>query len=114
MALIAVILTPSTIANPDLDLCYAVPNQIVAASAGTIESLGYGYDARQRIHIYLATKNLSSSQALVCGFLRTTTVLGNDLGGALVAVRDSDSGPLTIVYPEDANGTVDDLDEAET
>lgn len=111
MALVALILDPGRLTNPDLDLRYEVPQRISDASSGLLVSVGYGYDSQDRIHVYLETEDLPNSLELIRGFLQTTRLLDNDLSDVQVAIREAASGPLALVWPEHVSGSVEDLDE---
>ena len=83
MQTIIILLDPSKLENPDLDLRYNIPDRIEEISDGRIEDNGYDYietGGRDDIlGIWLRTKSADKSYPVIIKLFQEEKFLGNDL-----------------------------------
>lgn len=83
MQTIIILLDPSKLENPDLDLRYNIPDRIEEISGGRIEDNGYDYietGGRDDIlGIWLRTKSADKSYPVIIKLFQEEKFLGNDL-----------------------------------
>jgi hypothetical protein len=85
--------------NPDLDICYELPDVLSRESHGAIQSEGYEFtDDKKAILLHFASPRLDQALPTVIEVLEQVEVLENDLKkAAIVAVEN---GPnYDVVYP---------------
>jgi hypothetical protein len=102
---IIVRLEPTKLDNPDLDLRYAIPDEIAERSGGLIESEGYGYaEGSDLLLLFLGTADLKPALDCVLDVIVNVRLLENDLRkGTVVAVETGEGD--RVVYPPDFAGT---------
>lgn len=85
METIIVKVNPQRLANPDLDLRYAIPDRIGEVTQGVISDNGYDYleDSEQSIGIWLAAESSALSYPAIVELFREEMFLGNDLSKAV-------------------------------
>ncbi len=83
MQTIIILLDPSKLENPDLDLRYNIPDRIEEVSGGSIEDNGYNYiEAGKRddiLGIWLRTESADESYPVIVKLFQEEKFLGNDL-----------------------------------
>mgnify|MGYP001046792298 FL=1 len=83
MQTIIILLNPSKLENPDLDLRYNIPDRIEEVSGGSIEDNGYNYiEAGNRddiLGIWLRTESADESYPVIVKLFQEEKFLGNDL-----------------------------------
>lgn len=109
MQTILVLLNPGKLKNPDVDLCYCVPDRIEAVTHGTIRSNGYDFIDTEAgrpgplMGIWLETGNAVESWPAVAALLRSETFKGNDLSqSAQICISEQDTAEpesCTQVFP---------------
>jgi len=107
MQTIVIVLDPTKLDNPDLDLRYLVPDQVEAVTQGDIADNGYDYldsTAAPRLGIWLDTKSATEGWPQVLKLLREETFLDNDLSQSAelyISTEDAAAFEDCIrVYPE--------------
>lgn len=110
MQTIVIVLNPGKLANPDMDLCYCVPDRIEAVSRGAMESDGYEFiDAEKGrpgplMGIWLKTGSAAENWPAVQTLFEEEAFLGNDLAqSAEIYISENDAEALencTRVYPK--------------
>lgn len=101
---IAVRLDPASLANPDADLRYLLPEALAARAPELLRDDAYDYDSDNRMIVFLATDDLQAALAVVLPALHDLELLGNRFtSGVTVAVADethcSDLTKFRIVSP---------------
>ncbi len=83
MQTIIILLDPSKLENPDLDLRYNIPDRIEEISDGSIEDNGYDYieigDRDDILGIWLETELADKSYPVIVKLFQEEKFLGNDL-----------------------------------
>lgn len=83
MQTIIILLNPSKLENPDLDLRYNIPDRIEEISDGSIEDNGYDYieigDRDDILGIWLETELADKSYPVIVKLFQEEKFLGNDL-----------------------------------
>ncbi len=110
MALIVIEVDPEQLSDPDLDVRFALPELLEAASAGSVTGAGDGVDEDERVHIYLDTADLVAGVRLITQILQSRLLEGEDLSRCRIGVRNAPGQPFDVVFPEGAAATIPDLD----
>lgn len=79
MQTIIIKLNPATLANPDLDLRYRVPERIEEFTNGAVLDNGYDYLDNQMLGLWLQTTSAVQQYPLIIKLLQEELFLGNDL-----------------------------------
>ena len=91
MATIIIELDPRELANPDLDLRYALPDLLSARSGGLLAGDGYDYSSDPdcpRLLLFMSTSDTERSLACIREAIAVERPLGNDLAhAAKISVR---------------------------
>lgn len=107
---IAIRLDPDCLANPDLDLRYALPQHLEAATQGRVRDDAYDYDSSNRMIVFLQCSDIAAGLPLVLDALRSIEIHGNRFRDAVVAVAEtdhcSDLKQFRVVFPPDLTGTL--------
>jgi len=111
METIVILLDPSKLDNPDLDLRYLIPERLEALSQGAIKDNGYDYIDTEPgqpgplMGIWLSCAKAEESWPLVLELFRQEKILGNDLSqSARIYISPEDCAEpeaCRLVYPED-------------
>ncbi|MCI8815276.1 MAG: hypothetical protein HFF16_07370 [Angelakisella sp.] len=109
MQTIIVLLNPGKLANPDIDLCYCVPDRIEEVSCGAIRDNGYDYidtEAGQPgplMGIWLETESAGENWPIIKKIFEDESFKGNDLSAsAKIYISENDTEALencTLVFP---------------
>lgn len=83
MQTIIVLLDPTKLKNPDLDLRYNIPDRIEEVSDGSIEDNGYDYieigNRDDILGIWLETESAYGNYPVIVKLFKEENFLGNDL-----------------------------------
>lgn len=79
MQTIIIKLNPEKLLNPDLDLCYCIPERIEEISNGAVQDNGYDYIDNQILGIWLQTESASKFYPIIVKLLQEEKFLDNDL-----------------------------------
>ncbi len=83
MQTIIVLLDPTKLKNPDLDLRYNIPDRIEEVSDGSIEDNGYDYieigNRDDILGIWLETESAYENYPVIVKLFKEKKFLGNDL-----------------------------------
>ena len=96
---IAILLDPSQLHNPDLDIRYVIPETLVDRAPGLFLNNGYDYvkDSKQLL-LFLRATDLTRATTEVVRLIENEKVLENDLRLAtVVAVRSN--GGISVIFP---------------
>jgi hypothetical protein len=86
---IAIRLDPAELANPDLDLRYALPDALMERAPELLLSNGYDYDPFDCIIVFLLTERPDEALAFILPALAELELLGNRfVAGVTVAVAE--------------------------
>lgn len=112
MQTIVVLLDPGKLENPDMDLCYCVPDRIEEISHSVIQSNGYDFiDTKQGqpgplMGIWLRTEDAGKSWPVIRDILKNELFHGNDLSAsAQIYISEHDTDELehcTLVFPQES------------
>lgn len=101
MQTIIVLLNPGKLKNPDIDLCYCVPDRIESVSDSLIQSNGYDFlDAEEGqpgplMGIWLKTENAEKNWPVICKLFQSEQFKGNDLSvSAQIYISENDTDDL--------------------
>jgi hypothetical protein len=85
--------------NPDLDICYELPDVLSRESHGAIQGEGYEFtDDRKAILMHFAADRLDKVLPIVVDVIERVEVMENDLKkSAIVAVENGEN--YDVVYP---------------
>lgn len=110
MQTIIVLLNPGKLENPDMDLCYCVPDRIEEVSNAVIQSNGYDFiDAAEGepgplMGIWLKTENAGENWSIISTLLQNEKFKGNDLSmSAEIYISENDADDIencTLVFPK--------------
>lgn len=110
MQTIIVLLDPGKLKNPDLDLCYCVPDRIEEVSGLAIQSNGYDFlDAEEGqpgplMGIWLKTENARESWPVISELFQSETFKENDLSAsARIYISENDADDIencSLVFPK--------------
>lgn len=110
MQTIIIVLNPAKLENPDLDLCYCVPDRIEEVSNGVIQDNGYDYiDTEDRrlaplMGIWLKTEAARENWPIITKLFREEKFKSNDLSlSAEIFISENDTENIencTLVFPQ--------------
>lgn len=110
MQTIIVLLNPGKLENPDMDLCYCVPDRIEEISNSVIQGNYYDYIDTEEgqpgplMGIWLETENASENWTMISELFQNETFKGNDLSkSAQIYISENDTDELencTLVFPK--------------
>lgn len=111
MQTIVIVLNPAKLENPDLDLCYCIPDRIEEVSNGIIQDNGYDYinDKEKQsgpslLGIWLKTESAVENWPLIMKLFQDETFMGNDLSmSAEIFISENDTEDIencTLVFPK--------------
>ena len=99
MPSIVIKLYPERLADPNLDLRYALPDLIGEKSGNLLRDDGYDYgDGSGTMLVYLVTEDLEKALPFVLDMVENEVVLGNVLKDA-VTVAAGEYEHYAVVYP---------------
>ncbi len=109
MQTIIIVLDPSKLENPDLDLCYCVPDRIEEVSDGAIQDNGYDFIDTEDgqpgplMGIWLKTESAGDNWPIIEHLLQEEQFQGNNLAAsAEIYISENDTEDIekcTLVYP---------------
>lgn len=79
MQTIVIVLDSKKMSNPDLDICYLLPERIEEYTNGQIKDNGYEYLSKTEIGFWLDTDDAEKNVRSVIDLLNTEKFLENDL-----------------------------------
>ncbi len=110
MQTIIVLLNPGKLENPDMDLCYCVPDRIEEVSSDVIQSDGYDFldtedgQPGPLMGIWLKTENASENWPIIRELFQTEIIKGNDLSkSAQIYISENEADDVencALVFPE--------------
>lgn len=110
MQTIIVLLNPGKLENPDMDLCYCVPDRIEEVSGSLIQSNGYDFidtedgESGPLMGIWLKVENASESWHIVSELLQKEKFKENNLSmSAQIYISENDTDDIencTLVFPK--------------
>lgn len=110
MQTIIVLLNPGKLENPDMDLCYCVPDRVEAVSHGAIQDNGYDFIDTEEgqpgplMGIWLETESAEEGWPIVKELFQREKFKGNDLSAsAEIYISENESEALencTLVFPK--------------
>lgn len=110
MQTIIVLFNPGKLENPDMDLCYCVPDRIEEVSNSVIQSNGYDFidaEAGQPgpfMGIWLKTENAAESWPIIRTLFQNETFKENHLSAsAQIYISENDTDDIencTLVFPK--------------
>lgn len=110
MQTIIVVLDPSKLENPDLDLRYCIPDRIEEVSNGAVQDNGYDYidvedgQPGPLMGIWLETESAGEYWPVVKKLFQDEKFKGNDLSAsAEIYISENETEDLencTLVFPE--------------
>lgn len=110
MQTIIVVLNPGKLQNPDMDLCYCVPERIEEVSNGRIQDNGYDFletedgEPGPFMGIWLKTESASEDWPVIAELFQTEKFKENDLSmSAKIYVSEKDAEDIencTLVFPK--------------
>ena len=65
--------------NPDLDICYSLPDWIESLTDGRVRDNGYDYLSGTEIGIWLETEDAEANFEDIFELMKSETILDNDL-----------------------------------
>lgn len=109
MQTIIVILNPGKLKNPDIDLCYSIPERIEEVSNGLIQENGYDFlDTKEEksgplMGIWLKTKSAKENWSIITKLFKEEKLKENDLSiSAKIYISENDTEDIencTLVFP---------------
>jgi len=110
MQTVIVLLNPGKLENPDMDLCYCIPDRIEEVSNGAIQDNGYDFIDTEDgqpgplMGIWLKTESASENWPVVEKLFQDEKFAENDLSkSAEIFISENDTEKLencTLVFPE--------------
>lgn len=101
MQTIIVLLNPGKLENPDLDLCYCVPDRIEEISNSAIQSNGYDFIDTEKgqpgplMGIWLETENAGENWPMIRELFQKEKFKGNDLSmSAQIFISENDTDEI--------------------
>ena len=98
---IIIVLNPGKLENPDLDLCYCIPDRIEEVSNGAIQDNGYDFIDTEDgqpgplMGIWLKTESAGENWPIIAKIFQNETFKGNDLSAAAeIYISENDTEPL--------------------
>lgn len=109
MQTIIIALNPGKLENPDMDLCYCVPERIEEVSGGAIQDNGYDYLDTEKgqpgplMGIWLKTESAEENLPIIIKLFQNEKIKGNDLSvSAEIYISENDTEEIencTLVFP---------------
>lgn len=109
MQTIIVLLNPGKLENPDMDLCYCVPDRIEEASGSLIQSSGYDFIDTEEgrpgplMGIWLKAERADEGWPVIAQLFQRETFMGNNLSlSAEIYISENDTDTLencSLVFP---------------
>lgn len=109
MQTIVVLLNPGKLKNPDMDLCYCVPDRIQEVSGGAIRDNGYDFIDTEEgqpgplMGIWLKTEAAGENWPVIQKLFETERFKENDLSvSAEIYISEEDAAPVEkcrLVFP---------------
>lgn len=109
MQTIIILLNPGKLENPDMDLCYCVPDRIEEVSNSVIQDNGYDFIDTEEgqpgplMGIWLKTENAAKSWPIIGELFQDEKFLDNDLSAsAQIYISENDTDSIkncTLVFP---------------
>lgn len=110
MQTIIVLLNPGKLENPDMDLCYCIPDRIEEVSNGAIQDNGYDFvdtedgEPGPLMGIWLKTESASENWPILKKMFEDENFKRNDLSAsAEIYISENDTDILencTLVFPK--------------
>ena len=110
MQTIIIVLNPGKLENPDMDLCYCIPERIEEVSGGAIQDNGYDYLDTEKgqpgplMGIWLKTESAEGNLPIIIKLFQDEKFKGNDLSmSAEIYISENDTDELencTLVFPK--------------
>lgn len=79
MQTIIIVLDSTKMSNPDLDICYSLPDRIESLTDGRVRDNGYDYLSGTEIGIWLETEDAEANVEDILELMKSETILDNDL-----------------------------------
>ena len=108
MQTIIIVLNPGKLENPDMDLCYCVPERIEEVSGGAIRDNGYDYLDTEKgqpgplMGIWLKTESAEENLPIIIKLFQDEKFKGNDLSmSAEIYISENDTEEIencTLVF----------------
>ena len=76
---IIIVLDSTKMNNPDLDICYSLPDRIESLTDGRVRDNGYDYLSGTEIGIWLETEDAEANFEDILELMKSETFLDNDL-----------------------------------
>ena len=109
MQTIILLLNPGKLDNPDMDLCYCIPDRIEEVSGSAIQDNGYNFIDTEdgqpgpSMGIWLKTEDAGKHWPMLRELFRDEVFLGNDLSASVqIYISENDTDGLehcTRVFP---------------
>ena len=90
MQTIIIVLDSTKMNNPDLDICYSLPDRIESFTNGRVRDNGYDYLSGTEIGIWLETENAKENVDNILELLKTETFSDNELSKSAVVYISED------------------------
>ena len=110
MQTIIIVLDPGKLENPDMDLCYCVPERIEEVSGGAIQDNGYDYLDTEKgqpgplMGIWLKTESAEENLPIIIKLFQNEKFKENDLSvSAEIYISENDTEEIencTLVFPK--------------
>ena len=110
MQTIIIVLNPGKLENPDMDLCYCIPERIEEVSGGAIQDNGYDYLDTEKgqpgplMGIWLKTESAEENLPIIIKLFQEEKFKGNDLSmSAEIYISENDTEEIencTLVFPK--------------
>lgn len=108
MQTIVIVLNPAKLENPDLDLCYCIPDRIEEVSNGVIQDNGYDYIDTEKgqpgplMGIWLKTESAYENWPMIVKLFQDEKFKENDLSqSAEIFISENDTEEIencTLVF----------------
>ena len=110
MQTIIIVLNPGKLENPDMDLCYCIPERIEEVSGGAIQDNGYDYLDTEKgqpgplMGIWLKTESAEENLPIIIKLFQEEKFKGNDLSMSVeIYISENDTEEIencTLVFPK--------------
>lgn len=95
METILIVLDSKKLENPDLDILYALPEQLETYTDKEMYDNGYDYLNNTELGIWLATKSAKENCSKLIEFLKQNEICGNNLSEtAKIYISEQENAPL--------------------
>ena len=84
MQTIIIVLDSTKMSNPDLDICYSLPDRIESLTDGRVRNNGYDYLSGTEIGIWLETEDAEANVNDILELLKNETLSDNELSKSTV------------------------------